>query len=144
MADHTQTRTEAVDTATRPKQAEKSLGELFSVMTTDLSTLFNKEIQLAKTELRSDIQRTGRGAGMLGAAGVSGWLALLFLSLAAAWLLDQAMNTALAFAIVGVVWGVAAAVLLSAGRKKLKEIEGLPQTKDTIKEDVQWAKAQRN
>jgi len=145
MTDSTSTRSlQGYDEATQPKQPDRSLGQLFTDMTGELSTLFSKEIQLAKTEMREDINRAGKGAGMLGAAGVSGWLAIVFLSFALAWLLDQAMNTALAFLIVGVIWGVAAAVLYSTGRKKIKEVEGLPQTKQTLKEDVQWAKAQQN
>ena len=81
---------------------------------------------------------------MFGAAGLAGWLAVLFISLAAAWLLDQAINTALSFAIVGVVWAVAAFVLMRVGRRKLSEVNPLPETKETLKEDVEWAKARTN
>ena len=79
---------------------------------------------------------------MLGAAGLAGWLALLMLSLALAWLLDQGLNTALSFAIVGIAWAIAAAVLLTTGKRRLSNLQTLPQTKETIKEDVEWAKAQ--
>ena len=79
---------------------------------------------------------------MLGGAGLAGWMALIMLSFALAWLLDQAMNTALAFAIVGVVWLIVAAVLFAKGKRQMKSVQTLPQTKKTIKEDVQWAKAQ--
>ena len=69
---------------------------------------------------------------------------VLLLSLALAWLLDQALNTALAFAIVGVMWVVAALILQRTGRAALGRIRGLPTTRDTIKEDVEWAKAQKS
>src|ERR1700742_3339350 len=94
--------TPTYDPATQPKRPEASLGELFSEMTSSLSELFRKEIELAKVEAREEVGRAGKGAAMVGAAGLAGWLALVMLSLALAWLLDQAMNTALAFAIVGV------------------------------------------
>ena len=113
-------------------------------MTADLSTLFHKEIELAKTEARDELRHAGKAAGMLGGAGLAGWLALLLLSLALAWLLDQAMNTALAFAIVGVLWAVAAFILQRTGRATLTRVRGLPTTRDTIKEDVEWAKAQKS
>ena len=134
--------TPTYDPATQPKRPDASLGELFSEMTSDLSELFRKEVQLAKVEAREEVGRAGKGAAMLGAAGLAGWLALVMLSIALAWLLDQAMNTALAFAIVGVLWAVAAAVLVSVGRRRLKTVEALPQTQETLKEDVAWAKAQ--
>ena len=38
---------------------------------------------------------------MIGAGALAAWLALVMLSLALAWLLDQGLNTALLFAIVG-------------------------------------------
>ena len=47
-------------------------------------------------------KQAGIGAGMFGGAGVSGLLALIFLSLAAVAALDTAMDTWLAALIVGV------------------------------------------
>lgn len=134
----------AHDRATEPKRPEASLGELVSEMTSDLSTLLRKEIELAKTEAREELRHGGKAAGMLGGAALAGWMTALLLSLALAWLLDQAMNTALAFAIVGVLWAVAALILQRAGRATLARVRGLPTTRDTIKEDVEWAKAQKS
>ncbi|HEY0517923.1 MAG TPA: phage holin family protein, partial [Ilumatobacteraceae bacterium] len=62
---------------------------------------------------------------------------------ALAWWIDQALNTAVSFLIVGLLWAIVAAVMLSAGRKKLKDVDVLPQTRETIKEDVEWAKTQK-
>ena len=42
----------------------------------------------------------------------------------------------------GSLWAIAAAVLVTAGRRKLADLKTLPQTTETIKEDVAWAKAQ--
>ena len=136
----------AVDptTATQPLQPDKSLGELFGDMTSDLSRLFRQEVELAKVEAKEEATRAGKGAGMLVAAGVGALLALTFLSAGLAWLLDQAMNTALAFAIVGAVWAIVAAVLASTGKKQLARVEALPQTVQSLKEDAQWVKTQKN
>jgi F0F1-type ATP synthase assembly protein I len=132
------------DPTTEPKRPDKTLGELFADMSADIGTLFRKEIELAKLEAKEEGKRLGRGAGMFGAAGLAGWLALLFVSLAAAWLLDQAMNTALAFLIVGVIWGIAAAALAMSGKKHITSAHALPTTTQTIKEDVQWARTLKN
>ena len=130
--------------ATQPKRPERSLGELLGEMSSDLGALLRKEVELAKVETREELSKAGKSAGMFGAAGLAGWLAVLFISLAAAWLLDQAINTALSFAIVGVVWAVVAVVLMRVGRRKLSEVNPLPETKETLKEDVEWARARTN
>jgi F0F1-type ATP synthase assembly protein I len=82
---------------------------------------------------------------MLGGGAFAGYFALLFLSFALAWLLDEWMHTALAFLIVGLLYAVVAAVLVVRGRARLQNVNPVPQqTVETLKEDVQWAKAQRS
>jgi uncharacterized membrane protein YqjE len=130
--------------ATEPLQADKSLGDLFGDLTSDLSRLFRQEVELAKTEAREEIKRASRASAMFAGAGVGGWMALLFLSLGLAWLLDQALNTALAFAIVGVLWALIALVLAASGKKQLATVEPLPVTVHSLKEDVEWAKTQKS
>jgi protein-S-isoprenylcysteine O-methyltransferase Ste14 len=131
-------------TETTPKRSEASLGELVSEMTSELSSLFRQEVELAKVEARQEASRAARAGSKLAVAGVAGLLAALLVSMAAAWLLDQAINRALAFLIVGVVWAIVGAVLYTMGRRDLKDVEGLPATRETIKEDVEWAKAQKS
>jgi len=132
------------DAETEPKRPEASLGELVGELTSGMSSLFRQELQLAKLEAREEAKRFGTGAGMLAGAAVAGLLALMLLSWALAWLLDQALNTALSFAIVGLLWVIVAAVMLKTGRSKLKTVEPLPETQESIKEDVAWAKAQKS
>ncbi len=127
---------------TEPLQPEKSLGELVGVMASDLSSLVRQEVELAKIELRDEAKRAGTAAGMFGAAGVGAWMAVIMLSFALAWLLDQALNTALSFAIVGVVWAVVAAILALSAKKKVAGLKPVPETVETLKEDVQWTKTQ--
>jgi uncharacterized membrane protein YqjE len=136
--------TEPPALATEPKRSDDSLGDLLSELTSELSTLFRQEIELAKTEVQEQATIAGKAGAMFGGAAVAAWLALVLLSLAAAWLLDDALNRALAFAIVGVLWAVAALVLQRTARSKLSALRGLSHTKQTIKEDVEWAKAQKN
>jgi hypothetical protein len=82
---------------------------------------------------------------MLTGGGFAAYLAILLLSLAAAWGLSEAMPTGLAFLIVAVAWAAVAGVLLLMGRDQLRSVHPVPeQTKQTIKEDVEWAKQQRN
>ena len=119
----------------------RSIGEIIGDVTHDLTTLVRKELDLAKTELKSEATRAGKGAGILAGAGVGAHLALIFVSLAVVFVLDRVMPIDLAALLVGVVWAIVAAVLASTGRKQLKTVEpGLPTTTETIKEDAQWLK----
>jgi hypothetical protein len=138
------TATQRPETVIAPKRSEASLGELVAEMTSELSSLFRQEVELAKVEARQEASRAARAGSKLAGAGVAGLLAALLVSMAAAWLLDQAMNRALAFLIVGIVWVIVGTVLYTTGRRDLKNLEALPTTRETIKEDVEWAKAQKS
>lgn len=126
-------------------QDTRSVGEIVGDMSRDLSTLVHQEIDLAKTEMKQEVAKAGKGAGMFGGAGVAGLMTLFFLSFALTYLLDNWMPTELAALITAVLWGIAAAVLAVRGRREIKEAElQLPKTQTTLKEDVQWAKAQKS
>jgi ABC-type uncharacterized transport system permease subunit len=128
-----------------PLAADKSLSELFSTMTAELGTLVHQEIALAKVETKEEVGHAAKAAGLLGGAALTGWMAWLFASLALTWLLDQWINRALAFAIVGVLYATVAGALFTTGRARAKHIDPVPrQTVETLKEDAEWAKAQRN
>ena len=112
---------------------DRSLGELISEVTADLSTLMRQELELAKAELQQSAARAGKGAGMLGGAGVAGYFVLLFLSVALWWAIGSATGLGWSAVIVAVIWGIIAAVLYAAGRNSLKSVRGIPKTADTVK-----------
>ncbi|MCW2786512.1 MAG: hypothetical protein JWP74_3029 [Marmoricola sp.] len=123
----------------------RSLGAIVSDISTDLSSLVRAELDLAKVELKKEATTAAKGAGMFGGAGLAGYFAVFFGSLALVYLLDNWMPRELASLIVAVIYGAAAAVLALRGKAKLKESNPqLPETQQTLKEDVQWAKAQKN
>ena len=132
------------DLATEPKRADQSLGELFAEMTRELGDLFRKEVELAKVETREEVRRGTSALVAMAAAGVAALLFLNMVSVAAALGLAEIMNRALAFLIVAIIWGVIAAVMFSIGRKRMAQVRPLPETTETLKEDVQWAKAQKS
>lgn len=119
----------------------RSLGELVKDATGEISTLMRKEVELAKAELRDEIAHTGKGAGAFGAAGFTAYLSLLFLSLALMFGLDAAgLPIGVAALAVGLLYAVAAAILATTGKKQLEARRGVPRTKKTLKEDVEWAR----
>ena len=89
----------------------RSIGEIVGDISKDMSTLIKQEMDLAKSELKQEVSKIGKGAGMFGGAGLAGHFALFFLSFALTYLLDNWMPVELAALIVGALWGVAAAVL---------------------------------
>lgn len=123
----------------------RSLGQIVGDLSNDLTTLVKQELELARTELKEEAAKAGKGAGMLGGAGVSGLLALILGSFALAYLLDNWMPVELAFLIVTILWAIVGAVLAARGRKELKNANPqLPETQQTLKEDAAWVKAQKN
>jgi hypothetical protein len=112
---------------------DRSLGELISEVTTDLSTLMRQEVELAKAELQQSTKRAGKGTGLLGGSAVAGYFAVLFLSIALWWAIGSVTGLGWSALIVGILWGIAAAILASTGRSSLKSVRGLPRTADTVK-----------
>jgi uncharacterized membrane protein YqjE len=133
------------DPALEPKEPDASLGELFGRFTSNMSELFRKEVALARVETKEEVSKAAKGGGMAAGGGLIAYLCLVFLSLALAALLNEWMHPAWAFLIVAVLHGVIAGILIAVGRQRLKEVNPVPeQTVETLKEDVEWAKAQRS
>jgi uncharacterized membrane protein YqjE len=122
---------------------ERGIGELVKDLASQTSTLVRQEIKLAQAEVTEKGKVAGRGAGMLGGAAVAALLMLGALTALIIVVLDSFLGLWLAILIVTVLWGIVAAVLAQAGRKSLREATPpVPQTVETVKEDIQWAKTQ--
>ena len=130
--------------ATAPED-NRSVGAIVGDIAQDMSTLIRQEMDLAKTEMKAEVTKAGKGAGMLGGAGAAGYLMLIFLSVAVTYLLAKVMPLWSAALVTGLVWGIVAAVLALRGRNEMKQSSPqLPMTQRSLKEDVQWAKAQKS
>lgn len=128
----------------------ESLGEMFKSLSSNLSTLIQQEIALAKAETTQTVQEAkesakdaGKGAGMLAGAGVAGHFVLLFLSIALMWVLGDLVGLVWAAVIVALVWAVIAGILAALGKKNLNEgkremaeatQDPLPLTRETVTE----------
>jgi hypothetical protein len=111
-----------------------SLGDLLGEVSRDLSTLIRQEMALAKAEIKESAGKAGKGAGLLGGAGYAALMAVLFLSIALWWALGTLVGNGWSGVIVAVIWGVVAAILFAVGRKSLKQVDGVPETVDTLKQ----------
>ena len=121
--------------------SDKSAGQLMKEVTEDLSTLFRKEIELAKQEIGQSVAEKVKGAVIIAIAGTLGFFALIFMLLAIrdgfatflwTWLADLATA--------GVLLIIGALGALVAKNKLSKPIKA-DMTKQTIKDDVEMMKS---
>ncbi len=123
---------------------ERSLGELFSELASETSTLVKQEVALAQTELTQKATKVGKNVGYLVVGGAVAYAALL--SFVAALIIGLGGLLGrywLAALIVGIVVAVAAVVMIMSALSALKNTGITPtQTVETIKEDAQWLKDQ--
>ena len=131
---------------TAPELADRSIPDLLKQLSQETTTLVKQELDLAKAEVKQQGKQAGKGAGFLGGAslmglGAFGALTTFFI----AGLGDLLDNTWLAALIVALVYGAIAAFLALRGKDKIQEATPpAPQTVDTLKEDVEWAKTQKS
>lgn len=127
-------------TQTRPD--ERSIGDLVAGATAQLQTLVKAEIALAKAEIKHDVKKAGIGAGMFGGAAFFGYVALLFLSVAAGFGIHRlGLGLGWSFLIVGGAYLLIAAVLAVIGKANFDKMTKVERTKRTIQDDVTWAKS---
>jgi Putative Actinobacterial Holin-X, holin superfamily III len=118
----------------------RSIGELLSDVSQDVTLLLRQEVALAKAEVKQTASSAGKGVGLFAGAGVSGHFVLMFLSIAGWWGLGDGIGRAWAALIVALVWLIIGAVLGLMGKKELKTVGGVPQTTDTLKKIPNAAK----
>jgi membrane protein implicated in regulation of membrane protease activity len=125
-----------------PNGSEPTVGQLVANASKDLSNLVRSELELAKTELKKTAVTAGTGAGMFGAAAFLALLAIILLSIAAAYGISAlGLHPALSFLIVAFVYLLIGAVLVLVGTRMLKSTKGPQRAIETSKESVEVLKA---
>lgn len=122
---------------------DRSLGELFSELAQETTTLVRHEVNLAKVEMSEKASRAGKHVGVLAAGGAVAYAGLLAILAAVIILLNDVMLLWVSALLVGVVAAVVGYFLIRRGLAALKREDLAPrQTMETLKEDQQWAKDQ--
>ena len=120
---------------------DRPIGELLKELSQQTATLVRQEIELAKAEVTTQGKKAGIGAALFGGAGVIGLATLGAFTAFLILLLAEVMPGWAAALIVTVVYAAIAAVLALRGKDKVQEASPpAPQTVETIKEDIEWAK----
>ena len=115
---------------------DRSLGELFSELAQETTTLMRHEVNLAKTEMSEKASRAGKHVGFLAAGGAVAYAGLLAILAGVIFLLDAVMPVWLAALLVGVVVAAVGYFLVRRGLDALKREDFVPrETMETLKED---------
>ena len=122
---------------------DRPLGELFSELANETSTLVRQEVALAKAELSQKASQVGKNVGFLVVGGAVAYAAFLALMAAVIIGLAQVIPWWGAALLVGVVVAAAAGLLIYKALSALRAADLTPrQTVETLKEDAQWVKEQ--
>jgi hypothetical protein len=121
-----------------------SVGALLGGLLKNAKDLLGQELRLAKLEGQEELRQIKNGTLVLGvgigAGAIGGWLLILML----VHMLEAFTDLPLwgCYGIVGGVFGLLGVVLLARGKHQVTDIDVLPQTVETMKENVQWLKEQ--
>lgn len=105
------------------QDSDPTIGRLVSDASRDISTLVQKEIQLAKSELKVSVRAGGAGIGLFAAAAFVLVLAIIMLSVSFAYFINWAgLGLQWAFLIVFFVYVLLTALLGWLGVRKVKQV----------------------
>ena len=122
---------------------DRSLGELFSELSQETTTLIRQEVNLAKTEMSQKASRVGKDVGFMAAGGAVAYAGLLAIIAGVIALVGLVIPLWLSALLVGVVVAAIGYFLVKRGLDALKQEDLAPrETIETLKEDKEWAKDQ--
>ncbi|MFE5539900.1 phage holin family protein [Streptomyces sp. NPDC056492] len=118
--------------------ADDSVGALVSRASQQMSELVREEMQLARAEMTQKGKRYGKGGGLLGTAGLVGFLALQALAATCIAALALVLPVWASALVITAVLGIVAGGTALAGKKQIARA-GTPapeQTIDSVKADL--------
>jgi uncharacterized membrane protein YqjE len=130
-------------TGSSTAERRPSIAEVVRAIAADLSLLVRQQIELAKQEMSEAAKARARGVGAFVAAGVLSLFVVGFLGMTLAAALAIVVPNWLANLIVAGLFLLIAIVAVLLGRTSMKTPRATAErTKETLKEDVEWAKQQ--
>lgn len=119
---------------------ERPISSVLNEIMGNLQGLVRSEARLAKTELKEDLRKTSAGAAWVGAGLVMLAFSGLFVLVAAVSALSEVMPVWAAALIVAAGEGLIAALCVAVGMRRFKALRAAPKTRETLKENMEWAK----
>ena len=124
--------------------ADASIGELMSQLSAQTSRLVRDEMRLAQKEFQNSAKHAGIGAGLFSVAGLLAFFGLGTVIAAAVAALALALPVWAAALIVAAVLFVTAGVAALVSRSQVRQVAPVPQTVDSVKEDIREVKDARH
>jgi hypothetical protein len=115
----------------------ESVGGLVRGALDDIRDLLREEMALARAELRAEVSKLSAAGMQFGIAAVSLWFAGMFILVALALGIAAlfAWPAWTGFAAIGVLLAVAGAVMAINGRRKIRSVQAMPRTVESLKEN---------
>lgn len=118
-------------------QGDASVGTLLKELAHEVPALLRNEIALAKSEMRENMQQMQKAVGEVATGGAIALAGLVVLLMAAVYALSNVMAPWLAALLVGAGALLAGFMLVSAGKRKLKNESLRPdRTMDSLRKDT--------
>lgn len=134
----------AVPTVPDP-EPQPSLAQLFNNLIADAQLLIRREIDLARTEIKQEVDKARQGATLLGAGLALALIGLVFLVAMIAEMLVffGGLPHWAAYLIVGGVITLIGGIVIYLGIQRFQELNPVPEeTIDSVRKDVSWLKEQ--
>ncbi|MEO6510011.1 MAG: phage holin family protein [Nocardioides sp.] len=131
--------------AIQPVQDEPTIGRLVSDASRDISSLVQKEIQLAKSEIKVSVRNGGLGAGLFLGAAFFAVMGLIMFSVSLAYFMNwngKGLDLHWAFLLVFVLYLLIAAALGYVGYRKVRKV-GPPEKAIAGAQDIKKALTNR-
>jgi len=125
------------------RQEQRSIGDLFSQLANETTTLVRQEVQLAKVELSQKVAQVGKEVGFIGLGGAVAYAGLLAIVASVILLIAQFMPAWVSALVVGVIVLGVGYFLTKQHLDALTHLDPTPRaTIETLKQDKEWAKGQ--
>lgn len=109
-----------------PAAIDRSVSEVLRDIVGNVQTIVRSEVRLAKTEIREEASKARLAVVLIGGGAVTAIFAALFLLLAGVFALILFVPAWAAALIVGATLAIIAALVLSAGTKRFKQLGTAP------------------
>lgn len=132
-----------------PSASDHSIGAMISEVASDVTRLLRQEVELAKTEIRTEAGKAAKAGRLIATGALALHLTAVLASAAIAFAASALVADrwpdlawiAPAITVGGVAafWLLVGLVQLSRGRRRLRRLSPVPrQTIQTLKEDIAW------
>jgi hypothetical protein len=130
-------------TVVAPAAKDRTVGELFGELATEMSTLVRQEVKLATTEATQKAAFVLRQSITIAIGALVAQVAAVILGASLALGLGEFMPLWLSALLVGVLFAGAAATVISTGLHALRQLDPAPkQTLESFADNARWAQEQ--